>query len=235
MEEWRKIENFNYSVSNYGNVKNNKTDKKIYLNNKGGDYLSVNLSKNNKIKRFYVHRLVATYFVKKDNEERKEVNHKDGNKYNNYYKNLEWVTRSENIRHALKNNLIDTTKISIKNKGKILCDYKVYSYNVKTKEVKEYNNIHDLFGEFSREMIYHSFKHKTVHKGFIFSRSKDFSEFKNFVPRDEYNIKINETKPIRLSRFIEKLKRRNLDINSFKKVYINKTAKGEKQYLFFKI
>ena len=35
-----------------------------------------------------------------------EVNHRDGDIENNHWTNLEYVTRSENIRHALKHGLI---------------------------------------------------------------------------------------------------------------------------------
>ena len=39
-----------------------------------------------------------------------EVNHKDGNKGNNNYTNLEWVTESENVKHAYETKLTDTSK-----------------------------------------------------------------------------------------------------------------------------
>lgn len=234
MEQWKKIKDYeNYSVSNFGNVKNDITNKKIYLNDKGGNYLTVNLSKNGKIKRFYVHRLVAQSFIEnKDNK--LEVNHKDGNKHNNYYTNLEWVTRSENMVHALKNNLIDTSKISKAHTGKIKYNYKVYSYNLKTKEIKIHNNIHDLFNEFDRVEVYRSIKHKTTHKGFIFSKNNDFSEFANLLTLEERRIKINETKPISKYRFKLKLKKQGLNISDYDMQFVNKNSRGIKQYLFFK-
>lgn len=50
-------------------------------------------------KSIKMHRLIAEAFVPNPNGY-KEVNHKDGNKLNNHWTNLEWCTRSENIRHC---------------------------------------------------------------------------------------------------------------------------------------
>ena len=61
-------------------------------------YLIVSLEVNGKQKMFSVHRLVAKYFVANPNNY-PEVNHKDGVKTNNDYRNLKWVTRSENMQH----------------------------------------------------------------------------------------------------------------------------------------
>lgn len=49
-----------------------------------------------------VHRLVAMCFLEKTNE-KNIVNHKDGNKKNNHFDNLEWCTSSENTQHYYKN------------------------------------------------------------------------------------------------------------------------------------
>ena len=53
-----------------------------------------------------IHQLVGNHFV--DNPDNKpQLNHKDGNKLNNHYLNLEWCTIAENIEHAVRTGLID--------------------------------------------------------------------------------------------------------------------------------
>ncbi len=53
-------------------------------------------------KTIALHRLVASTFLPPDASTRLEVNHIDGDKLNNCPQNLEWVTRSENMRHAYR-------------------------------------------------------------------------------------------------------------------------------------
>jgi len=66
-----------------------------------GGYLVVTLYSKNKSKQFKVHRLVASAFI--DNPENKKcVNHKDGNKKNNNISNLEWCTHGENKSHSFR-------------------------------------------------------------------------------------------------------------------------------------
>ena len=82
MEEWRIITDFpNYSVSIFGNVKNNKTNRTMKLSIKGG-YYHVSLTNEDCRKGCKVHRLVALAFIQ-NLENKTDVNHIDKNKLNN--------------------------------------------------------------------------------------------------------------------------------------------------------
>ncbi len=99
MEKWKELENNpNYSISNLGRFKG-KNNKILNLNINANGYLYCNISTNGVVSKVKIHRLVALYFV--DNPHNKDtVNHKDGNKLNNHYLNLEWLTKKENINHG---------------------------------------------------------------------------------------------------------------------------------------
>ena len=62
-------------------------------------------------KKYSVHRLVAEAFLPKE-EGRDFVNHKDRNRLNNHYSNLEWVSMAENNCHRF-----DKSKTSSKYYG----------------------------------------------------------------------------------------------------------------------
>lgn len=115
-ETWKDVEGYEglYQVSNFGRVK--ALYKELTVGNNGGTriypeailalgnsvgYPKVELHKNSKGKSHKVHALVATAFL--PNTLKKPcVNHKDGNKTNNHVSNLEWVTFSENLIHAIQ-------------------------------------------------------------------------------------------------------------------------------------
>jgi len=67
-------------------------------------YIACKLFKGGKRKYFFVHRLVAQSFIANP-ENKPEINHIDGNKANNHASNLEWVTSSENQKHAFREGL----------------------------------------------------------------------------------------------------------------------------------
>jgi hypothetical protein len=68
-----------------------------FSNGKGYRYIT--LSVNSVSKNYYVHILTATHFCNNPLN-LPEVNHLDGNKANNYYRNLEWTTKKGNMQHA---------------------------------------------------------------------------------------------------------------------------------------
>lgn len=111
-EIWKDIKGYEgkYEISNFGRVKSHvKIGTPTYyktpiLSTPG--YYTVCLSKDGKVSYSVgIHRLVAEAFVENTDKTKTEVNHKDGDKLNNYYENLEWVTRKENNEHAIKSGL----------------------------------------------------------------------------------------------------------------------------------
>lgn len=120
IERWENIEGYEgqYEVSDHGRVRSIErivTHKSMSLKKipsierkfeKPTGYCSVILIKKAKRNHLLVHRLVAMAFIPNP-ENKEQVNHKDGNKRNNHVSNLEWMTRSENVRHAHAIGLFD--------------------------------------------------------------------------------------------------------------------------------
>lgn len=90
-EEWRKIGNLNYEVSNYGRIKNLTTKKlKRLKHNRFG--LQVLLWQNSKSYTITLSRLVAEMFIRHLGENERAI-HINGNSRDNYYKNLKIVSK----------------------------------------------------------------------------------------------------------------------------------------------
>ena len=121
MEIWKDLNGYedNYSISNLGNIMSKERQvptknpeilrtikaqkRKKFINKRG--YEIVTLSKNNKIKTFTVHQLMALSFFK-DFDKGTQINHIDGNKINNELSNLEVSNSSHNQFHAVREGLV---------------------------------------------------------------------------------------------------------------------------------
>ena len=101
MELWKDVVGYEalFSISNYGRVYSNRTNKILKQSKNKSGYLTLATRINYKNHCFRVHRLVAEAFLE-NTFSKPEVNHLDGNKENNFKSNLVWVTGSENIQHA---------------------------------------------------------------------------------------------------------------------------------------
>ena len=130
IEEWKVVGMAtNYEISNYGQVKNKNT-KRILKPTLINGYLAVGLRANNKTSMSFIHRLVATHFLVCPNETY-VVNHKDGIKTNNHVENLEWVSLSENGKHAYRLNLHKPNRIGVS------------QYTLSNVLIKEYDSLLD--------------------------------------------------------------------------------------------
>ncbi|AMQ10610.1 HNH endonuclease [Brazilian marseillevirus] len=101
-EFWKELDfsGRNLQVSSHGRICADGNRKTFGLPKQNG-YLYVKISK----KTCLVHRLVAMAFCGGMTEEKKWIDHVDGNKSNNHFSNLEWVTPSENAQRAFDTGL----------------------------------------------------------------------------------------------------------------------------------
>ncbi len=131
----------NHIIFKDGNIWND-------LNATGGNrFLTFSISKKNTLskgyykictnsKDYFVHKLICMAFNPIEDKEYYDdykdlqVNHKDGNTLNNHADNLEWVTKSENIKHAYESGL-----------------------NKKVRNVLQYENDNGVYGNFLGEFI----------------------------------------------------------------------------------
>ena len=137
-ETWKDVVGFEglYKVSDKGNVYSVARKDSIGRKSGGrmlkpaynrGGYLTVGLCKSGKVKREYIHRLVAETFILNP-KGFLEINHKDENKSNNESSNLEWCTREYNVNYGTR-----TEKTS----------KKVRAVNVETGDVLTFNSTHE--------------------------------------------------------------------------------------------
>lgn len=90
-----------YEISNMGRI-NSFYVNRIMTQRDSRGYRCINLYKNGEGVTHTVHRLMQMAFNPIPNPEEYQVNHINGIKHDNYYKNLEWCTAQENMIHAHK-------------------------------------------------------------------------------------------------------------------------------------
>lgn len=186
-EEWRKVPSFRrIEVSNLGNVRTIwphkvKDLKQMEMKATVGTYLKVSVTEieTGKQVQIGVHNLIAEAFVPKPVKKEGltlEPNHNDGNKHNNRSDNLEWMTRRENLQHAIDTGL---RKIVDEN-GKCLHIDKskaVKALNVETSEVircASAKEMSDRIGIPARTIQYNAFDRKVKKpvKGYVISKDE---------------------------------------------------------------
>ena len=102
IENWKKVAGYEtYSVSDLGNVRNDKTKRILQPADNGHGYFFVNLRTNKKTSKRKIHRLVAGAFLP-NREKKKYVDLINNDTKNNKLENLRWVTPSQNSQNAKK-------------------------------------------------------------------------------------------------------------------------------------
>ena len=146
IEIWKKLELENiscsYSISSYGNFRNDKTMNILKQFKKNG-YKCMNVkSSDGKTKLLTISRIVAQHFIENNDKTKNVVNHIDGNKENNHVSNLEWVNQKENIAHANETGLIKHHTTS------------VYQYDMQGNFIRGFDSVKD--GAESIKLTHHA-------------------------------------------------------------------------------
>ena len=134
-EIWVDIKNYEgyYQISNKGRVKSlerkvtsgdiTRTQSErilVHWRGKTSLYNCVRLYKNGIGEKFSVHRIVAEHFLD-DWDPELEVNHIDGNRYNNAVENLEICTHQRNMEHAIANDLKKDYQLKFPLRNELFC------------------------------------------------------------------------------------------------------------------
>jgi hypothetical protein len=191
-EKWKNLRNIysnakDYSISNMGRIKNNVYGNIIMGSINGYDYYVINVKMKNINKILLIHRLVAKLFIPNP-DNKKVVNHKDGNKLNNALSNLEWNTLSENTIHAVE--VLDCY------------DHKIKVINLETLEETIYMNKKEVKNKLTigYNTLRKYLKLNKPYKNMLYVKFKpDIKEDKNYLLNLHKEIKPLKDKTIKIS------------------------------------
>jgi len=136
MEEWKIIPNFsNYSASNLGRIKNNKTNRILDMHKSPDGYMMLSIKNDQgKNKSSRAHRLVAQTWIPNP-ENKPTINHINKIKDDNRVINLEWATAIEQSTHKFEFDKVNKIENKLATKSIWMC-------NLETKErIKQYKSI----------------------------------------------------------------------------------------------
>jgi hypothetical protein len=114
MEQWKQIDDTNYSVSNLGQVRNDTKNTILTPRQHTVGYLAVCLGRR---QQSLIHRLVANAFLENPLEEGLVVDHINRIKTDNRACNLRWATKSQNAQNSNYNHisyLVSITRQDVK-------------------------------------------------------------------------------------------------------------------------
>lgn len=179
-----------YMVSSHGHIYSNGfyvkgpkgtryTGERLLKPDVRNGYLSVRLNISGKFKWYAIHRLVSECFLP-NSLGLPCVNHKDTNKTNNYFGNLEWCTYSYNIQHAHNLGLIRRAKPWLGRSGaKHFASTPVGQYDLNGNLIQVFESMSSVkdfgFSQSSVSLVCN--KKVNTHKGFKFQFLNRF-EFK---------------------------------------------------------
>lgn len=162
-----------YDIDINGNIYSLQRKQEIILKpgKMSSGYKMVSLVRDGVNKSLSIHRLLAIHFIPNPNN-LPQVNHIDGNKTNNSISNLEWCTRSHNMKHMYDNGLKKYKPLHYKGK------FGVEHNRSKAVLCIENGVIYSSFSEAEKLLniggggVSYSIKNKVPIKGFTFDLKK---------------------------------------------------------------
>ena len=129
-EVWKPVPGYEgrYEVSDMGRIQEIKI---LKIDGGGHKYSRVNIDG----RTHYVHRLIAFAFLGDPPSPKSVVNHKDFDTRNNRVENLEWITQTENVRHAVERMRKPKTICRSTNTGHKYISYDGRKYRVHIKQL----------------------------------------------------------------------------------------------------